>query len=184
MIIFLWFRILVSPLSLIKNGGDSLGEAVRSARKVEEHCTKLFSKIAIERRGVMERTNLRTFCWRSVNKDSFSTDLYGCIFRSFTVWYNFCNAFSYETAADHLANCRGPQFEKHCSKISVNCHKNTRRLNLNAYKIFVSIRFVATHREHTYSRQTHSAFVVENTTFGMKAAVCCCYATLEASSDI
>jgi hypothetical protein len=50
---------------------------------------------------VMERTDSPTFCWWSVNKGSFSTDMFGCVFHSFSVWYNFCSAFSYETAADH-----------------------------------------------------------------------------------
>jgi len=69
----------------------------------------------IEGQEVMEKTNLPTFCWRSTNKGSFSTDMYGCIFHSFSVWYNFCNAFSSETA------CGPPmvherQFEKHWRK--------------------------------------------------------------------
>jgi len=51
---------------------------------------------------VMERTNSPTFCWRSTNKGSFSTDMYGCIFHSFSVWYNFCNAFFIpKPPADH-----------------------------------------------------------------------------------
>jgi hypothetical protein len=46
---------------------------------------------------VVERTNMLAFCWRSTNKGSFSTDMYGCVFH-LSVWYNFCNAFSSETA--------------------------------------------------------------------------------------
>jgi hypothetical protein len=53
-----------------------------------------------EGQEVMERTNSPTFCWSSTNKGSFSTDLYACIFQSFGVWYNFCDPFSSETAAD------------------------------------------------------------------------------------
>jgi hypothetical protein len=52
----------------------------------------------IEEQEVMDRTNPRTVCWMSINKDSFNTDMYGCIFRSFTFLYNFWNAFSSETA--------------------------------------------------------------------------------------
>jgi hypothetical protein len=52
----------------------------------------------IERQEDMERTNSPTFCRRSANKGSSSTDMYGCIFYSFSVWCSFCNAFSYETA--------------------------------------------------------------------------------------
>jgi hypothetical protein len=58
----------------------------------------MFSTVIIEGQVVMERTNLHTFCWRSTNKGSFNTDMYGCIFHSFSVWYNFCNALSSETA--------------------------------------------------------------------------------------
>jgi hypothetical protein len=50
---------------------------------------------------VMERTNSPTFCRRSTDYDSFSTDKYGRIFHSFNAWYNFWNAFSSETAANH-----------------------------------------------------------------------------------
>jgi hypothetical protein len=34
----------------------------------------------------------------STNKGSFSTDMHGCIFNLFSVWYNFCNAFFSATA--------------------------------------------------------------------------------------
>jgi hypothetical protein len=64
----------------------------------------------IEGLDVMERTNSPTFCCRLTNKDSFSTDMYGCIFHSFSAWYNFCNFFP-KLPADR----RGPQFKKHCS---------------------------------------------------------------------
>jgi hypothetical protein len=37
---------------------------------------------------VVERTNSPTFSWKSANKTSF-----GCIFRSFSVWYNFFQHF-------------------------------------------------------------------------------------------
>jgi hypothetical protein len=52
----------------------------------------------IVRHEVMKRTTSSTFCWRSTNKGRFSTDMYGCNIHSFSVWYNFCNAFSSETA--------------------------------------------------------------------------------------
>jgi hypothetical protein len=52
----------------------------------------------IQEQEVIEITNLSTFCWRPTSKGSFSTTMYGCIFRSFSVWYNFYNAFSFETA--------------------------------------------------------------------------------------
>jgi hypothetical protein len=67
---------------------------------------------------VVERTNSPTFCWRSTKKGSFSTYMYGCIFHSFSLWYNSCNDFCSETAVDRLANPQGPpvvrgsQFEK------------------------------------------------------------------------
>jgi len=61
----------------------------------------------IEGQEVMERTNSPTFCWRSTNKGSFSTDMYGCIFHSFSVWYNFFNAFSSETACGPPADSPG-----------------------------------------------------------------------------
>jgi len=48
----------------------------------------------IEGQEVMEITNSPTLCWRSTNRGSFSTVMYGCIFLSFSVWYNFYNAFS------------------------------------------------------------------------------------------
>jgi hypothetical protein len=56
----------------------------------------------IEGQEVIERTNSPTFCWRSTNKGSFSTDMYGCIFHLFCVWYNFCNVFSSKTACGPL----------------------------------------------------------------------------------
>jgi len=56
---------------------------------------------------VMERTNSLTFCWRSTNKGSFSTDMYGCVFHLFSVWYSFWNIFLPKPPADHLANRRG-----------------------------------------------------------------------------
>jgi hypothetical protein len=46
----------------------------------------------------MPHTEERTFCWRLTNESSFSADIYGCIFHSFSVWYNFCNTFSSKTA--------------------------------------------------------------------------------------
>jgi hypothetical protein len=45
---------------------------------------KVFSKIMTEGQEVMERTNSPTLC-RSTNKDSFSIDMCGCIFHSFSV---------------------------------------------------------------------------------------------------
>jgi len=45
-----------------------------------------------------ERTNSPTFYWRSTDKGSFSTDMYRCIVNLFSVWYNFCKAFSSEIA--------------------------------------------------------------------------------------
>jgi hypothetical protein len=70
------------------------------------HHFKVFSKIMTVWQEVMERTNSPTFCW-STNNGSFSTDMYGRILHTFSVGYNFCNAFSSETAC-------GPQFDKHC----------------------------------------------------------------------
>jgi hypothetical protein len=48
---------------------------------------------------VMERTTSPTFCCKSSSKGSFSTDMYGCIFHSFSAWYIVYNAFSSEPAA-------------------------------------------------------------------------------------
>jgi hypothetical protein len=39
-----------------------------------------------------------TFCWRSPNKGSFNTDLYGCIFHSFSAWYIFLLLFSFRNS--------------------------------------------------------------------------------------
>jgi hypothetical protein len=47
---------------------------------------------------VKERTNSRTFCWRSVNKGSFNTGVCGRVFHSFSVWCNSCSALSSEAA--------------------------------------------------------------------------------------
>jgi hypothetical protein len=71
----------------------------------------------IEGQEVTERTHSTTFCWRSTDKGSFSTDNHACIFYSFSVWYSFLNAFLSKPPADrlgHLSNRRGPQFEKQC----------------------------------------------------------------------
>jgi hypothetical protein len=52
----------------------------------------------VEGQEVMKRNISPTFCGRSINKDSFSTDMYGCIFHSLGVFYNFCDAFSSKAA--------------------------------------------------------------------------------------
>jgi hypothetical protein len=70
----------------------------------------------LEWQYAVERTNSPALCCWSTNKGSFSTDMYGCIFHSFSVCYNFFNAYSSETAADHLANRCGRQFEEHWSR--------------------------------------------------------------------
>jgi len=59
----------------------------------------------IRTQEVIQRTNSfsATFCWKSANKGSSSTDIYGCSFHSLSVWHNFCNAMSSETA------CRPPR---------------------------------------------------------------------------
>jgi len=49
---------------------------------------------------VKERNNSPTFFSRSTNKYSFNTDLYVCIYHFFSVWHNFCNASSSETACE------------------------------------------------------------------------------------
>jgi hypothetical protein len=69
--------------------------------------------------NVTKWTNSLTFYWMPLNEGSFSTDMYGRIFRSFSVWYNFSHAFFLpKPSADHRAQpvVRGPQFEKRCSR--------------------------------------------------------------------
>jgi hypothetical protein len=58
----------------------------------------------IEGQEVMERTKPCTFSWKSANKGIFSTDIYGCIFYSFSVWTTFVMLFFWNSpraAADH-----------------------------------------------------------------------------------
>jgi hypothetical protein len=73
-----------------------------------------------------------TFCWRSTIKGSFSTDMYGCIIRSYSVWYNFCKLFLSKRPADHLANRRGPQFDKHWSIACRSCYLSADIWNIRA----------------------------------------------------
>jgi hypothetical protein len=65
----------------------------------------------------LDVTEITTFCWSS-NKCSFSTDMYGCIFNSLSLGYNFCNDFS--SKVDRLCGLlvsvedykhRGPGFD-------------------------------------------------------------------------
>jgi hypothetical protein len=56
----------------------------------------------IEGQEVVERTQSPAFSYRSTNTGSFRTDTYGCIFHSFSVWYNFYNAFSSKTSCRPL----------------------------------------------------------------------------------
>jgi hypothetical protein len=77
----------------------------------------------IEGLDVIKRTNSLTVCSRSFNEGSVSKDICSCIFYSLIVWYNFCNGFVSETdwdpTAAHLANGRGPPFEKHCFGVAM-----------------------------------------------------------------
>jgi hypothetical protein len=59
----------------------------------------------MEGQEVMERSNLPTFCLRSTNKGSFSTDMYGCIYHLFSVWYIFCKTFLPKLPADYHRPC-------------------------------------------------------------------------------
>jgi hypothetical protein len=54
----------------------------------------------IEWHEIMERTNSPTFCWRSTNKGSFSTDVHGCIFHSLSVWQIVAMNFLQKLPAD------------------------------------------------------------------------------------
>jgi hypothetical protein len=76
------------------------------------HSFKVFYKIMIVWKEVMEGTNSPTFCWMSTNKGSFSPDMHGYIFIRSVSNTIFCDAFSSEsfcglprttwrTAADH-----------------------------------------------------------------------------------
>jgi len=47
---------------------------------------------------LMERRNSPTFCWRSNNKGSFSTDMFGCVLQS--VRQNFAMLFLTKPPAD------------------------------------------------------------------------------------
>jgi hypothetical protein len=60
---------------------------------------------------VMEQTDLSKFCWGLTDKGGFSTDMCGCIFHLFSVWYNFCSAVLKLPVV-----WRGQQFEKYCFK--------------------------------------------------------------------
>jgi hypothetical protein len=55
---------------------------------------------------VMEITNLPTFCWRSSNKGSFSTDIHAHFFHLLSVWFNSCIVFSPEP---HMCSLHGDE---------------------------------------------------------------------------
>jgi hypothetical protein len=72
----------------------------------------------MEGQDVMERSNSPTFCLRSTNKGSFSTDMYGCIYHCLVSDTFFAKHFfqnCVQTTTHHVANsCRsqitsGPQ---------------------------------------------------------------------------
>jgi hypothetical protein len=48
----------------------------------------------------MEITISHIFCWRSTNKGSFGTDMYGYIFHSFSVWYNVLQCFFFRNCCE------------------------------------------------------------------------------------
>jgi hypothetical protein len=65
----------------------------------------------IKGQELIERTNSPTLCRRSTNNGSFSTNMQRSIFHSFSVWYNYCDVLSSETAKDHLENRHRPPGE-------------------------------------------------------------------------
>jgi hypothetical protein len=78
-----------TPRSFCKSIGETLN---RWSRLPQPHFfyTPIWSisKIITVGQEVTESTNSPTFCWRSTNKGSFSTDMHGCIVLSLGVWHN------------------------------------------------------------------------------------------------
>jgi hypothetical protein len=61
--------------------------------------------------------------------------MYGCILHSLSFWYKFCVVFPFETATEHLANSRGPLFEKHWLSASLCMTKSISLITENTFRV-------------------------------------------------
>jgi hypothetical protein len=113
----------LTPKTERKCMGETLCRSLRYHNHVFFLYTNLvFSKIIIE--GQKPSGNNSTFCW-SDNEGSFSTDMYGGIFHSFSVRYNSSNDFSSDT------NCGSPRITW-----STNADHSLRKTNLDRRSAF------------------------------------------------
>jgi hypothetical protein len=81
--------------------------------------------------------------------------MFECIFKSFSVWYNFCNSFFPKPPGDFI----GPQFKKHCPRRSATTLQRSKHVSFLIRDFNISV-FLTFPRESPFFNSLCAAFPV------------------------